>query len=78
MRLAPLAILARHPPTRRLGLLGGLALFLVMVGFALYARQYFFGGGPTVLLPASHRVATVSFLGWLVAFALQLKGTPAR
>ena len=32
-------------------------------------------GGPTILLPASHRVATVFFLGWLIAIAVQLKTT---
>ncbi len=65
--------LGRHRPTRALALLGAIALLFVATGFALYARQYFFAGGPTILLPASHRVATLFFLGWLVACALQLR-----
>jgi hypothetical protein len=59
--------------TRALAIFGALALVLVAIGFALYVHQTFFGGGPTILLPASHRIATLFFLGWLVAVALQLK-----
>jgi len=65
--------LARDRRTHRLALLGGLAFLWVLIGFGLYARQYFFGGGPTVFLPASHRVATLCVLGWLIAIALQLR-----
>ena len=69
--------LARSPATRGLAWLGGLALFFVAVGFGLYSREYFFRGGPTVLLPASHRVATVLFLAWLIAIALRLRSAAA-
>lgn len=65
--------LAREARTRRLASLGALALAFMTVGFALYSFQYFGGGGPTLLLPVSHRIATVFFLGWVVAVALQLK-----
>lgn len=63
--------LARMPATRRLAALGLWALLLVGVGFGLYAREYFFRGGPTVLLPVSHRVATVFVVGWVVAVAVR-------
>ena len=70
--------LGREAGTRRLGLLGALALLLMLIGFGLYARQYWGGGGPTVVLPASHRVATGFFLWWLIAVALRMRAAVQR
>jgi hypothetical protein len=62
-----LVAFSQRAETRRLAWLGLIALLLVGLGFGLYTREYFFRGGPSVMLPLSHRVATVAFLAWVIA-----------
>ena len=68
--LLALSALLQVKQQRRLALVGGVALATVAVAFCLYAREFFFGGTPNVALPASHRVASLVLLSWLVHVGL--------
>jgi hypothetical protein len=59
---------------RRVALVGLFAFVSVAFGFGLYAREYFFHGAPSILLPASHRVGTGLLLGFMVAVSGAFRG----
>jgi hypothetical protein len=61
--------LGRQPRTRALAGLGLLALLSMVVAFLLYAYQLFWRTRPNLVLPLSHRVATLLCLVWLVRLA---------
>ncbi len=64
---------ARGNATRRLAWLGGITLISLMVGFSLYSNQLINQTAATIILPASHRIATVLFLSWVIAIAVRLR-----
>ncbi len=68
-----LKVLARNGTALWLAWLGGFALVSVLIGFGLYAHQYFFRSPPTLALPVSNRVASILFVAWLLAIAVHLK-----
>jgi hypothetical protein len=65
----------RAPKTKRLGVLGAVALASVAVALGLYALALGDTAHPNLLLPVSHRVATALFVAWLLAVALALRGS---
>lgn len=58
--------LGRQAGTRALAAFGAVALLSVVIAFALYASALLWRMRPTLILPLSHRAATLLSLGWLV------------
>jgi hypothetical protein len=58
--------LGRQARTRALAGLGLLALLSMALAFALYAYQLFWHTRPNLVLPLSHRLATLLCVAWLV------------
>lgn len=57
-----------HVP-RAVGWLGALALAAALVNIAEYAREFWWGAASHPALPAIQKLATLAFLGWVLAIA---------